>query len=434
MLFLRSPRIASRVFGLDQPGQVVKAVPRMKFMFYVEFTPSSDAAAMLAGANINGYQGNRSISFKVRQIDKPKINLATVELNQYNKKSIAYSKVEYAEASMRLYDSVDDSVLAMWVDYFTYYFGDSRLKVNRAYTQSPVDPQFVDASGWGLRPLTNNTRFFDKITVYGFYANTYTAFSYINPKITSIDWQNRDYSGNDPEEVGVQFKYEAVEYQEFGKPFEPSQASRFGWQLNDALNTNTLPANRPIAPVPRIFGPQSNNIATPNSVNPANNFVQPLELSELPPALAPGAVPPVVEQSAELSPGLAGGQPVFEETVTVTPVGGERAASAAIASVEVGGGNSAQAQVTSETPAEQTARTLSRNERFLDAAVNAGVVPVDTNDQVTGKIEGGIVTSVTVGERTFDLYENLSPTDQARVNRSREFQSTVRTSRIQSEI
>jgi hypothetical protein len=264
-IFLRSPRTATRVFGVGNPNQVVRAVPRVKFLFFVEFVLSAGGRAMITGnSDLNTYIGNRGMSFKVKQMDKPKVTMKTAELNQYNKKRLAYTAVEYAEASMKLYDTVDDSIMATWIDYFTYYFGDSRIKTGLAYGQSPIDPTFTDESGWGFRPINEDTKFFDKLKVYAFYANTYTAFSYINPKITSIDWQTKDYSSNDPEELGINFKYEAIEYEAFGQYAEPS---RFGWLPEDALNsTNIPPANVPTAPLPRIFGQ--------NIINNANQSMQ----------------------------------------------------------------------------------------------------------------------------------------------------------------
>jgi len=253
-LFLRSPRIASRVFGVENPNQLMRAVPKTKFLFFVEFVLSAGGRAMITGnADLNTYIGNRGLSFKVKQIDKPKVMMKTVDLNQYNKKRLAYTTVEYAEASIKLHDTVDESAMATWIDYFTYYFGDSRIKTTLAYGQSPVDPVFTDESGWGFRPLAEDTKFFDKITVYAFYANTYTAFSYINPKITSIDWQMKDYSSSDPEELTINFKYELIEYRAFGLPINRAQLN-FGWLPEDELDsTDTTLPDVPKAPLPRIF-------------------------------------------------------------------------------------------------------------------------------------------------------------------------------------
>ena len=265
--FLRSPSTAPRVFGFDSPGQLVRHVPRVKFLFFVEFNLSAGGAAMIGSSgqtNLNTWKNDKGISFKVKSVDKPKINLQHETLNQYNKKRIVYKRAEYEPMSLRLYDTVDNSVLSMWVDYFTYFFGDSRPKNILAYNQSPVNGKFVDSTGWGLRPLTNDTQFFEDITVYAFYARTYTSFSYINPKITSIDWQNRDYSQSDPEEVNITFSYEAIEYNAFGKEANEAQIEAWGWSELDQL---AEPAPPPIAPStakPRIFeNPISTSITAP---------------------------------------------------------------------------------------------------------------------------------------------------------------------------
>ena len=308
-IFLRSPRTATRVFGLGNPNQVVRAVPRTKFLFFVEFVLSAGGRAMITGnSDLNTYIGNRGMSFKVKQIDKPKVTMTSADLNQYNKKRIAYTKLEYSDVSMKLYDTVDDSIMATWIDYFTYYFGDSRIKTGLGYGQSPIDPTFTDESGWGFRPISEDTKFFDKITVYAFYANTYTAFSYINPKITQIDWQNKDYSSSDPEELSINFKYEAIEYEAFGKYAEPS---RFGWLPEDALNsTNIPPANVPTAPLPRIFGQNIINNANQSLDQAVAPYKDAVTVANLPPE--PGAMTAAYGYNvAGVTAGLPPGQSVI---------------------------------------------------------------------------------------------------------------------------
>jgi hypothetical protein len=299
---LKTPNIAARAFGFNNPGQVVTAVPRTKFMYFVKFFLSSDGSAMTSGANLNTYEGNRGISFKVRQVDKPKVTLTTSELNQYNKKRLAYTKLDYSEATLRIYDTVDDSVLALWIDYFTFYFGDSRRKSDVAYRQSPVDSQFTDSSGWGFRPISESTNFFDKITIYAFYANTYTAFSYINPKVTTVDWQQKAYDSSDPEELTLSIKYEAIEYEEFGKPYDYRE---FGWLPTDTIAMNEVTPNKPASPVPRIFGESTRPQV---SIDP-QQFVNPRSVlsvdSGIRASLSPGAsLPQSILPYASTLPGV----------------------------------------------------------------------------------------------------------------------------------
>ena len=276
-LFLRSPSTASRVFGLNNSNQLMRSVPRFRFLFFAEFTLTNAANNMLRQNPVNTYTSDYGIAFKVKQVDKPKFTLITEVLNQYNKKKVVYKKVEYDQATVRLHDTVDNSGLSFWVDYFTYFFGDSRPKQSLDYNQSPVNGQFLDSTGWGLRPLTNETNFFSKITIYSFYARTYTSFSYINPKISSIDWGTRDYSANDTEEVIINFQYEAVEYNEFGQRFTREQAERWGWSDLDQLDVASPFPIGPSTAQPRIFVnegtpvfPGDIEIAVPQNDAPTN--------------------------------------------------------------------------------------------------------------------------------------------------------------------
>lgn len=285
--FLRSSKIASRAFGTGNPAQLMTAIPRTSFEFYVQFQLSAGAQQMLPNARLADYNAQRGMTFKVKVVDKPKLNLVTEELNQYNKRVVVYKKIDYQDTSITLYDSVDDSILSTWVDYFTYYFADSRVKNQNAYLQSPVESKFELDSGWGFSPLLNNsTNFFDNIIVYALFANTYTAYTYVNPKITAVDWGSKDYSSSDPELVTMQFKYEAINYFAFGQPFTSNPYGfmpDFGFDTaQDAVNYPQSTISRPTTAIPRIFGNQlamvnqtlppvspSNNVSRPNAVTVA---------------------------------------------------------------------------------------------------------------------------------------------------------------------
>ena len=84
---LRNSQLASKFYGANNPGQAMTMIPKLRFMFYAEFILNANAPIMDQAFlnNINSTSvGN--ISFKVKTIDKPKIDLTTVELNQYIRK------------------------------------------------------------------------------------------------------------------------------------------------------------------------------------------------------------------------------------------------------------------------------------------------------------------------------------------------------------
>lgn len=246
--------IATKVFKTNTP--ILSAIPRLKFNFYVEFILSNEASTMMNNANLNTWQQQRGISFKIKNVDKPKVTLETKELNQYNKKRLVYTNITYGDASIRLHDSVDDSVLAFWVDYFTYFFADSRSTmgvggdVNSAsnsagFQQSPVAAQFTDGTGFGFRPISEQTLFFVAIRVWALFNQTYTRFSYINPRITSFDWHDHDSSSSDGEEVLINFKYEALQYEAFGQQLTSNDLQTIGLDPLVSNITADIPRQQP---------------------------------------------------------------------------------------------------------------------------------------------------------------------------------------------
>lgn len=252
--FLKSPRTASRVFGMESQNQLLTAVPRMKFLFFVEFYLTPSAIAMTRQAELNSWQGNNGISFKVKSIDKPRVNLQVDELNMYNRRHLIHKKVDYQESSIKFHDTNDNSMLSLWVDYFTYFFGDSRPKNKAEQLQSPVAGTFLDGTGWGYRPLANDTNFFSNIRILLFFAQTVTSFRYMNPKITSIDWDSNDYSSNELETVNVNFKYEYLEYEAFGQPMGADAINgKYGWYLTDQKSIPLTGIIKPRSSQPRIF-------------------------------------------------------------------------------------------------------------------------------------------------------------------------------------
>lgn len=415
MLFLRTPNVASRAFGFSGPGELVRAVPRVRFLFFTEFVLSDVGREMTYNANLNTYDGNRGLSFKVRQIDKPKVNFLTMDLNQYNKKKVIYTKADYSELSLKIFDTVDNSMLATWIDYFTYYFGDSRVKSTAlAYSQSPVGPTFQDDSGWGLRPLGINTQFFDRIRILAFYANTYTAFSYINPKITSIDWQSYDYSASDLSEISVNFKYEAIEYEAFGKSFEPGQ---YGWLRLDNEVNKPFPATQnqiPSLPVPRIFGgsallSQVNqaldlSVFTSRSGTDLDAISIERAFSRAPGAQVPArSSPPTGFLSGSIESNF--GDPTEIPTIPDQTSIGDSAALIA-------------PRTAPETPAieEQQIEARSENTAIRQAAIQQGLIPANSTAPVSGTVIGGVPVSVQIDGLDYKL--NLTPEEQSRVNRA----------------
>jgi len=224
---LRNRQLATNIFGVNNMGQPMTAVPRYKFMFFARFVANADAISLFPWMTSLD-DVSIGVSFKIRSIDKPKIDLQATELNQYNRKRWVYTKTEYSPLNIRMFDTVDNRPLYMWKDYFLYYFGDSRANKESVMNEMPVNATFGDSTGWGLRPLSETLSFFSRIELYSISNKRYTQVNYLNPKITAIDWQQHETSSSDLEEVSMSLRYEALEYFD-EQPITDSLMASFGF-------------------------------------------------------------------------------------------------------------------------------------------------------------------------------------------------------------
>lgn len=227
---LRNRQLATTYYGADAMGQPMRSIPRYKYMFFATLYPNPAAAELYPWLTNLG-DPTQGISFKIKTIDKPKLELSATELNQYNRKRYAYTKVEYQPFSIRLHDTVDNKPLDLWRQYFTYYFGDSRFKSSLDFGTSPVDSKFTDSTGWGFRPIASDVNFFYKVELYSLFGKKYTQVNYINPRITNVDWQQYDSSSSEPDDLVLTFKYEALEYLD-PADITPAMATYFGFDVS----------------------------------------------------------------------------------------------------------------------------------------------------------------------------------------------------------
>lgn len=221
-------------FGADSSGALMSAIPRMHFMYYVSFNPSSYAMSLFKSDLSKISNPTNGMNFKVQSIDRPKVELKVSELNQYNRRRYAYTGIGYHPISVSIFDTVDDVPLKIWIDYFIYYFGDSRNKTNYAYDQSVVTGNFFDDSGWGFDPVAAGLNFFDSIDVYSIFGQTYSLVRYVNPKINNIDFGNFDSTDNGALHLNLTFSYESLNYISSIAQITPEIASKFGFDVGPA--------------------------------------------------------------------------------------------------------------------------------------------------------------------------------------------------------
>jgi hypothetical protein len=195
---------AARLFTDDS----FRLSPKLKFQYHVAFSINPSALKNLA---LNQRHINE-INMLVKTASLPNFTIQTDTVNQYNRKKIINTKIDYQPVTIKFHDDNYGLVNQLWQNYYGYYFADSRTaKSPGTYDRDPARNGNYYRQPYGL---DNNSSipFFRKITLYQMARQEYVSYTLINPKITAWNHETMDYSAATPHENTMTVGYEAVTY------------------------------------------------------------------------------------------------------------------------------------------------------------------------------------------------------------------------------
>jgi hypothetical protein len=223
--------------------------PRNKFLFYVYFNLNTNIPAV---ANLISGGKSSTIGLLVKTAQLPGYTVDVQTMNQYNRKRLVQTKINYNPAQIVFNDDSSDLIRNMWYQYYQYYYSDPTYKYGNTPNQNGVlgqiqVPEVLGGASysandtyspsrgiqhWGLSgqgysnptlqslstslltgPASGQLPFFNDITIYGMAQKSYAQYTMINPLITEWNHDTYDYSqGNGIVTHTMSIKYEAVKY------------------------------------------------------------------------------------------------------------------------------------------------------------------------------------------------------------------------------
>jgi hypothetical protein len=218
--------------------------PRNKFLYHVYFNINTGQIPQLAAAY--GSDEIASISLMVKSVDLPSYAISVDTMNQYNRKRLVQSKIEYNPINLVFHDDQGDLIRNMWYNYYSYYYKDPSQQYENVPaangTLGNLNTLF-NGFGYNTRDTYDNSRqvndwgyigesysdgtagststssfsgkppFFRDIRIYGLSQKKFAAYTLINPMIT--EWKHDNYAyaeGNGTMSNTVQIRYETVKY------------------------------------------------------------------------------------------------------------------------------------------------------------------------------------------------------------------------------
>lgn len=212
--------------------------PRVKFLFHVFFNINTGQIPALA--QIFGSGDVVSVGLSVKTVDLPSYQIDVDTMNQYNRKRLVQSKINYQPVQVVFNDDQSDLIRNMWYNYYAYYYKDpSQQYEGVPNTKGTSGPLQTTPAGFGYntRDIYSNDRFvndwgyigegysdgtsspdgkppfFRDIKIYGMSQHKFAAYVLVNPMITDWKHDTYDYSqGGGIMTNSMTVKYETVKY------------------------------------------------------------------------------------------------------------------------------------------------------------------------------------------------------------------------------
>jgi hypothetical protein len=214
--------------------------PRFKFLFHVSFTLNT--AEIPALSQLAGVNQITSLSYLVKTVDLPKYTVAAETLNQYNRKRVIQTKINYDPVTVTFHDDGGDNSRKLWYNYYSYYYKDpsqnylepnsqngsigesANLQKGFGYNNRDIynDTRIGDVNDWGYVGESYNDGtssqsgkppFFKDIRIYGMDQHKTAEYVLINPIITN--WSHDQYNYSEAGGVmqnSMTIAYETVKY------------------------------------------------------------------------------------------------------------------------------------------------------------------------------------------------------------------------------
>jgi hypothetical protein len=214
--------------------------PRFKFLFHVSFTLNT--AEIPALSELAGVNEITSLSYLVKTVDLPKYTIAAETLNQYNRKRVVQTKINYDPVTVTFHDDGGDNSRNLWYNYYSYYYKDPSqdyLAANSQNGSMGASANMQKGFGYNSRDIYNDTRvgdvndwgyvgesyndgtsaasgkppFFRDIRIYGMDQHKTAEYVLINPIITNWSHDQYNYSeGAGVMQNSMTIAYETVKY------------------------------------------------------------------------------------------------------------------------------------------------------------------------------------------------------------------------------
>lgn len=196
--------------------------PKFGFLYYVTFDINDKA---IKDSKYLNRKGPRDVGFLVKRTDLPSFEISTETNNQYNRKTVVQTKLNYSTINLDFHDDNGDISTNLWKNYYSYYYADGTYGSTQGSKSGSkeVIKEFSDTKygvedySYGYSNIVKD-RFFNAINIYVLHRGKgvdFTHYILVNPTVLSWNHDNLDSSdGNKILSNKMRIAYESVIYRE----------------------------------------------------------------------------------------------------------------------------------------------------------------------------------------------------------------------------
>lgn len=250
--------VASDIYGQANRGNSIHTfIPRSKFQFNVTILYHGLSGGLATYSTLP-LAGSKLL--RVSDITMPSHTARTATYNQYNKKRIIQTGVDYVPIELSVYDTRDGDFDRWLVDYHDYYYKGVMTPHTRVYDNDINSDKFTTAySDVGLR-LRDDRNFIKEIVITRKSSKYDTSTIRIyNPVISAVTGDQLNYADSNPVQYKISFVYEGYSIEdedpypvtESGNPtlanmgdYRFNSAERY-WEYAEKVTNSGSPTDNP---------------------------------------------------------------------------------------------------------------------------------------------------------------------------------------------
>jgi hypothetical protein len=162
-----------------------------------------------------------SIRFhSVSNVSAASYSFDTMIMNQYNKKRVVQTKLNYDPISVSFYDTLDNKWQELMTKYMSHYYNGGEGIGSRTNLEgtSTVTPNF--STDHGFTPNSNRYFFPSIRIIQNGYRGKFRETKLISPAIVAIQGDTLDYSDSNPVMYNVTFQPESIQTKDVADNFD----------------------------------------------------------------------------------------------------------------------------------------------------------------------------------------------------------------------